>query len=118
MRTTITLATMMVTTTSLGALFDRGAMSLYGVGVVLLALAGVGLASRQLFEIFGLSAIGLGLNVLLIFGFGKVLFQGSHSDNWLGAMLLLGLAAAGLLAGTVSLLLRLSRRYAVQGSAI
>lgn len=114
MRTAVTLATLMMTTTALGALFDRGMVSLYGLGVVLLGLAAVGLASRQLFEIFGLSAVGLGLNELLIFGLGRVLFQDMRGDHWLGAMLLLGLSAAGLLAATVSLLLRLSRRQAAQ----
>ena len=83
-------------------------------GLLLLALAGMGLASRQLFEIFGLSAVSLGLNTLLILGLGRALFHNSHGDNWFGAMLLLGLVAAGLLAGTVSLLLRLSRCYAEQ----
>ncbi len=118
MRTAVTLATTMITTTALGALFDREMALLYGLGLCLLAGAGLALASRQLFEIFGLSAVGLGLNVLLIFGFGKLLFHDSNGDNWFGAMLLLGLVAAGLLAGTVSVLLRLSRRYAPQGDAV
>jgi len=118
MRTAVTLATTMITTTALGALFDREMALLYGLGLCLLALAGIALASRQLFEIFGLSTVSLALNILLIFGLGKWLFHDNPGDNWLGAMLLLGLAAAGLLAGTVSVLLRLSRRYAVQGGAV
>jgi uncharacterized membrane protein len=118
MRTAVTLATIMITTTSLGALFDRDMSLLYGLGLCLLAGAAFALASRQLFEIFGLSAVGLGLNVLLIFGLGKLLFQDTRGDAWVGAMLILGLAAAGLLAGTVSVLLRLSRRYAGQGSTV
>lgn len=118
MRTAVTLATLMITTTALGALFDSEISLLYGLGPCLLAGAAFALASRQLFDIFGLSAVGLGLNVLLIFGLGKVLFQDTHGDNWFGAMLLLGLVAAGLLAGTVSVLLRLSRRYALQGDTV
>lgn len=118
MRTAVTLTTITITTTALGALFDHDMALLYGLGVFLLAGAAAAMANRQLFEIFGLSAVGLGLNVLLIFGLGKLLFEGAHGDDWIGAMLLLGLAAAGLLAGTVSVLLRLSRRYAVQGSQI
>ena len=114
MRTAVTLATVMITTTALGALFDRDMALLYGLGLCLLAGAALALASAQLFEIFALSAVGLGLNVLLIFGLGKILFQDARGDNWVGAMLLLGLVAAGLLAGTVSVLLRLSRRYAGQ----
>jgi uncharacterized membrane protein len=118
MRTAVTLTTIMITSTALGALFDREMALLYGLGLCLLAGAGLALASRQLFEIFGLSAVCLGLNVLLIFGLGKALFHNARGDDWVGAMLLLGLLAAGLLAGTVSVLLRLSRRYAAQGGAV
>ncbi len=118
MRTAVTLATVMITTTSLGALFANKMVLLYGLGLGLLASAAFALASRQLFEIFGLSAVGLGLNVLLIFGLGKVLFHDTRGDYWIGAMLLLGLSAAGLLAGTVSTLMRLSRRDAAQGGSV
>ncbi len=118
MRTAVTLATLMITTTALGALFAHEMLLLYGLGLCLLTGAALALASRQLFDIFGLSAVGLALNVLLIFGLGNVLFHDTRSDYWLGSMLLLGLAAAGLLAGTVSMLLRLSRRYGVQGGGV
>ena len=118
MRTVVTLATVMITVTSLAALSSRKMALLYCLGLALLASAAFALASRKLFEIFCLSAVGLGLNVLLIFGFGKLLFHDTHGDNWIGAMLLLGLAAAGLLAGTVSVLLRLSRRDAARGSSV
>lgn len=114
LRTTVTLATIMITSTAVGGLFRDSVTPLYWLGLLLLALAGMALASRQLFEIFGLSAVSMGLNTLLILGLGRALFHNSHGDNWFGAMLLLGLVAAGLLAGTVSLLLRLSRRYAEQ----
>jgi len=56
------------------------------------------------------------LNVLLICGLARILFYNSNSSSWIGAMLLLGLAAAGLLAGTVSFLLRLSRRHTGEGA--
>lgn len=115
MRTAVTLTTTMITSTALAALLDRDMSLLYGLGLCLLAGAALALASRQLFEIFGLSAVCLGLNVLLIFGLGKALFHGSRGDDWIGALLILGLAAAGLLAATVRLLLGLSRRYAAQG---
>lgn len=118
MRTAVTLATVMITTTSLGALFANKMAPLYCLGLGLLASAAFALASRKLFEIFCLSAVGLGLNVLLIFGLGKVLFHDTRGDYWIGAMLLLGLGAASLLAGTVSVLLRLSRRDAAQGGSV
>ena len=114
LRTSVTLATIMITSTALGALFRDQVAPLYWLGLVLLLVAGLGMASRQLFEIFGLSAVSLGLNTLLIIGLGRALFHNSRGDTWFGAMLLLGLVAAGLLAGTVSVLLRLSRRYAEQ----
>jgi uncharacterized membrane protein len=118
MRTAVTLAIITITTTALGALFDHEMALLYGLGLFLLAGAAVAMSSRRMFEIFGLSAVGLGLNILVIFGLGKMLFSNAHGDGWIGAMLVLGLAAAGLLAGTVSVLLRLSRRYAKQGSNV
>lgn len=76
MRTAVTLATMMITTTALGALFNREMSLLYGLGLCLLAGAALALASPQLFEIFGLSAVGLGLNVLLIFWAGQIVVSG------------------------------------------
>lgn len=118
LRTTVTLATIMITTTALGGLFHDQVAPLYWLGLLLLMIAGVGLASQAMFEIFGLSAVSLGLNTLLIIGMGRALFYDSRGDNWFGAMLLLGLVAAGLLAGTVSLLLRLSRRYATSGATV
>lgn len=118
MRTAVTLATAMVTSTALAALFDRELVLLYALGLLLLAGAGLAMAGRKLFEIFGLSAVCLGLNVLLIFGLGKALFHNARGDDWVVAMLLLGVAAAGLLAGTVSVLMRLSRRYAVPGASV
>jgi uncharacterized membrane protein len=87
MRTAVTLVTIMITTTSLGALFDREASLLYVLGLCLLAGAGFALASQRLFEIFGLSAVCLGLNVLLIFGLGKALFSGARGEDWIGARL-------------------------------
>jgi hypothetical protein len=79
--------------------------------LALLALgAAAGAASRAAaFELFTLSAAALGLNVVLVGGLARLLFDGpSHGDS-IGKFLLLGLAAAGLLAGTVSVVLRLSR---------
>lgn len=110
LRTTVTLAAVMITTTALTALFQRDALTLYWLGLLLLMVAAGGLASQQLFEIYGLSAISLGLNFLLICGLARLLFHNNHGNDWIGSMLFLGLAAAGLLAGTVSVLLRLSRR--------
>jgi uncharacterized membrane protein len=118
LRTSVTLGTIMITTTALGALFQNDALALYGLGLVMLMAAAVGLATKELFDIYGLSALSLGLNVLLIFGLARLLFHNNHGNDWIGTMLFLGLAAAGLLAGTVSLLLRLSRRHTSSGATV
>ncbi|WP_051534415.1 hypothetical protein [Deefgea rivuli] len=66
-----------------------------------------------MFDIFGLSMVSLALNVLLVFGIGKVLLEHSHSETE-ARLLLLGLIAAGLLALTVKGILYLSRQYVPQ----
>lgn len=117
MRTAVALATIVVTTTAFGALFARQTALLYWLGLGLLAVAGLAMAGRKMFDIFGVSAVALGFNVLVMGGLGKALLEHGRGDDWIGALLLLGLVAAGLLAGTVSVLLWLSRRYAAPGRA-
>jgi uncharacterized membrane protein len=114
LRATVTLATIMITTTALGALFQHEIAALYWLGSGMLIVAAAALASRNFFEIYCLSAISLGLNTLLVCGLAHALFQNNHSGDEFGLMLLLGLMAAGLLAVTVSGLLRLSRRQEVE----
>ena len=116
-RTTVTLGAIMIATTALGGLFQHDALALYWLGLVLLMAAAGGLATDKLFEIYGLCALSLGLNVLLIFGLARLLFYKNNGIEWGAALLILGLAAAGLLAGTVSLLLRMSRRHASVGAS-
>lgn len=114
-RTALTLTTIVITMTALGGLFSREIAAHYWLGlVILIALAGV-LASPRLFEIYGLSAISLGLNTLLVAGLTHALFaEGSGGDD-IGSFLLLGLTAAGLLAATVNIILRLSRHHDAKG---
>jgi hypothetical protein len=83
----------------------------YGLGVLVLAGAAAMLARAEAFDVFGLSAVALGLDVLLIGGLAYALFDNLHHDGWILALLVTGLAAAGLVAATVSVLLRLSRRH-------
>lgn len=116
-RTSVTLGTMMITTTALTALFQSDGLTLYWMGLVLLMAAAGGLSTEKLFEIYGLSAVGLGLNVMLTCGLVRLLFFKNHGIDWFAALIIIGLAAAGLLAGTVSVLLRLSRSYAGKGVA-
>lgn len=111
LRTAAVLAVVMVSATALGGLFHREVAPHYAVGLlVLVVAAGIG-AQRRAFDLFVLSAAALGLNTLLVCGLARLLFRESGGDA-IGELLLLGLVAAGLLAGTVSGILRLSRHYA------
>lgn len=109
-RTAMTLAVVMVTTAALGGLFHQPVAPHYWMGLVLLVAMGVLLAQPRSFEVFGLSAAALGLNTLLVAGVAKLLFEGAHNDALIGSLLVIGLVAAGLLAATVSGVMRLARR--------
>lgn len=56
-----------------------------------------------------LSSTALAINVWALAGFGRWLFEGGSGSDWLGKAFVFGLVAAGLLAGTVSLLMRRHR---------
>jgi hypothetical protein len=83
----------------------------YGLGLVVLAAAAIMLARAESFDIFGLSAVALGLDALLVGGLAYAMFHDLRGDGWFAALLVTGLAAAGLVAATVSALLRLARRH-------
>jgi uncharacterized membrane protein len=104
----VLLTVMLVGSTALLALFQGRVAPLYELGLVLMAsLAGLW-AIRQLLDIVALSAAALGLNVLLFAGLAHWLFDDGSGDA-VGRLLVLGAVAAGLLAATVSLILRLAR---------
>ena len=116
LRTALTLWVVMVTTSALGGLFHRHVAPHYGAALAVFALAAVALGWPRRLEIYGLSAVALGLNVLLVAGLARLLF----ADRQLGEMdglTVLGLAAAGLLAATVTGLLKLSRAASREGAA-
>lgn len=116
LRVLLTLTVVLITTTALGGLFHRVVAPHYGLGLVLFAAAAAAMATPRLFEIYGLSAVALGLNTLLVAGLARLMFQGGGGD-FIGRLLVLGLVAAGLLSGTVTLLLRLSRRHGAEPAA-
>lgn len=111
-RLAVTLATLTITASALGSLFDRDSNILYWTGLLLLFVAGGALGSKQLFEMSGLSAIALALNVLLVFGLARLLLQ--HFEVM--QILLVGLFAAGLMAATVKLLMFLSQQHRISGA--
>ena len=116
LRTALTLAVTMVTLGAMGGLFSRGVAGHYGLGLALLAVASVVLARPRSFEVFGLSAVALGINALLVAGLVRLLFENrSGGHDPIGELLLIGLVAAGLLAATVAGVLRLAQRAVAQG---
>ncbi len=116
-RTAASLAVVLVTATAVVALFSRHPT--VHVLLALLALVAAGwVASRPAaFELFTLSAAALGLNVVLVGGLARLLFGTASGGDGIEKFMLLGLMAAGLLAGTVSGVLRLNREAAGHGEA-
>jgi uncharacterized membrane protein len=109
-RTAVTLMVVTVTATSLGALFFyREVAPQYALGLLLLVLAAVLLSLPRSFEVYGVSAVALGIDTLLVCGLARWLFDGHRGGDPIGPLFAIGLAAAGLLAGTVNLVLRLAR---------
>ncbi|KKO61639.1 hypothetical protein VM94_05414 [Janthinobacterium sp. KBS0711] len=110
LRLGLVLATILITGTAVSALFGNEIESPYWAGLSLLLVAGVLLATGRFFDVFGLSAVALGINTLLVGGLTHVLFNG-HGDG-VGALTVLGLLAAVLLALTVQGILWRTRREA------
>lgn len=108
-RTAACLAVALVTATAVAALFGEHP-TVHALLALLVLTAAAGAASRPAaFELFTLSASALGLNVVLVGGLVRWLFDGPSHGDGIEKFLLLGLAAAVLLAGTVGAVLRLSR---------
>jgi len=112
LRTAATLAVVMTTAAALGGLFHRPVAPHYALGLLLLVGAAALLCLRQGFDVFVLSAVALSLNTLVTAGLARALFDGYRGDE-IGSLLLIGLVAAGLLAGSVSVILKLARRHGV-----
>ncbi|MFT7776671.1 DUF2157 domain-containing protein [Roseateles sp.] len=109
-RTAACLAAGLVTATALAALFGREPTVQALLALLALGAAAWALARPDGFDLFNLSAVALGLNVVLVGGLARLLFNGPSGGAPFGRFLLLGLAAAGLLAATVGGVLRLARR--------
>jgi len=118
LRTALTLAVLMVTVTAAGGLLQEEIAPHYGLGLLLLAVAMAALAARRSFDVYGLSVAALGLNALVVAGLARQLFQHFRGGDATGRLLLIGLVAAGLLAATVTGVLRLARRRGVAGEAV
>lgn len=116
MRLCMIYATMGLAWTAVWSLFGNDAKAVYPITLITVAALAYAFSQRRLFDVFVISALGLGANVLLVSGFARLLLRGSH-DELTVAVLLLGCAAAGLLAGTVKLILHLARTHAREDMA-
>lgn len=116
LRAAATLAVVVVTATALGGLFAREIAAHYALGLLALALLAAAFVPARSFDVFALSAAALGLNTLLVAGLGRLLFEHARGGDPIGRLLLLGLVAAGLLAASVSGVLRLARSRARAGA--
>ncbi len=106
------LVAMAIATTALAGLLHSAIAPQYPLGLLVLAL-GLGVLSvPRWWDVFVGSAVMLSLNVLLVGGLVRWLFNDFVGGEWVGRALIIGLVAAGLLAASVSLLMRWSGRNA------
>ena len=115
-RLALTLSVMGITSAAMGGLFYSSWSPLFLMGLLVIGGGVLILSKARAFDLFGLSALALGLNVLLVSGLGRLLLQGVSGDALL-SWLLVGLVAAGLLAVTVQWVLRVAHRHAPPVSA-
>lgn len=117
LRTAVVAAAFVVSATALGGLLRMSVGLQYPLGLLVAAAALVLLASRQAFDLFSVSAWVLAVDGLLVAGLARLLFQGGGRGDPIGRLLVVGLVAAGLLAFSVSQVLRLARRRRGEPSA-
>ncbi|KAB8054848.1 DUF2157 domain-containing protein [Janthinobacterium rivuli] len=108
LRLGLLLATYIIAGTAVSGLFGDKVASPYWAGLGLLAVAGILLSTRRYFDVFGLSVVALGLNLLLVAGLMRMLL--SDGASGLDKLVMLGLLAAALLALTVKGILWRTRR--------
>ena len=92
---------------SVRSLFYIAGSGFYPVSLLIVATLAFVFSRRGLFDIFVLSALGLGANVLAVCGLVELLV-GARNDA-IAALLLIGCVAAGMLAATVKLIVHLVR---------
>lgn len=91
-----------VSVIALGGLFSRHVAAQYGLGLAAIA---VGLALAWIrAEVYALSALALGFDTLIVCGIGRVVLESMRFD--IGGLFLMGLVACGVLAVSVSLIMR------------
>lgn len=117
LRAALTLALVMVTGTGLTALFNHEVRPQYMLALAVCGVIAAFFARARAFDIYGLSAAALAVDTLLICGIGRLVFEHTKFNDF-GGFLMLGLTAAGILAATVSTVLKLARsRDALEAAA-
>ncbi|MET0351670.1 MAG: DUF2157 domain-containing protein [Rhizobacter sp.] len=109
LRMAITLAAFGISLSALIGLFGDGIDPLYPLGLLLAGAAAWGLSRPAAFDIYGLSAVVLAFDTLLVCGLGRLLFDDGDTEP-LGASLLVSVVAAGLLAVSVRWVMRVFHR--------
>jgi len=109
LRLGLLLTMIMVTGSGMTALFNSTIATPYWAGLVLLLAVAALLLMPHFFDVFGLSAVALGINTLIISGMVSRLFSGNDGDE-IASLLMIGLVAAVLLALTVQGILWRTRR--------
>ena len=105
------LAVVLVAASALGALFQAKVAPHYPLALLLFAALAAAMAWRA-FDLLLLSAVALALDTLLVAGLARWLFEGAGARGEpLAQLAILGLAAALLLAASVTAVLRIARRH-------
>ena len=116
-RVALTLALCAVAFGACGSLLQQPVSPLYLLGLIVLGLSAGALWRRAWFDLYGLSAVALALNGLLVAGLVRLLFDRHDFRDPIGELLIIGLVAAVLLAGSVSAILRRGRALRQEGFA-
>lgn len=109
-RASLTFSILFVALLTAAGLFDGKVAAYYWLGLLLLVLATWALVTSRLYDLYGLSVAGLGLNIAVVCGLGYALLHGVSSHEPIAQLLLLGLIAAAMLAGTVKGIVMVSRQ--------
>jgi uncharacterized membrane protein len=96
-------------TMALISLFSTGDSGFYPVALLIVAVLAFAFSRRALFDIFVLSALGLAANGVVVCGMAQLML--GVRGNEIGALLLIGLVSAALLAGTVKWIVHLARAH-------
>lgn len=88
------------------SLFSNDSRGLYPIALMTVAAMTCAFSLRRMFDVFVISALGLGANVLLVAALAWFLLNGTR-DDFIITVMIIGCSAASLLAGTVKLILHL-----------